>query len=73
MGRKLTLKIANYMIEKTIQIREKLTIKNLKIIIAKELNLGKDEIEAFGKNNVLKDHQKICETEIRNGDEIILN
>ena len=55
MGKKLTLRIANYMTEKTIHIREKLTIKNLKVIIAKELNIADEEIEAFGRNNVLID------------------
>ena len=49
MGRKLTLKVVNQEIEKTIRIREKLTIKNLKTIIVKELKLAGEEIKAIGE------------------------
>ena len=49
MGRKLTLKVVNQEIEKTIRIREKLTIKNLKTIIVKELKLAREEIKAIGE------------------------
>ena len=53
MGKKITLKIISQETEKTIRIREKLTIKNLKTIIIKELNLPNEEIKAFGEEDVL--------------------
>ena len=67
------MKISNCQNEKTIKIREKLTIKNLKTIITKELNLSKEWIEAFGEKDVLKDHQQIIDTELKDGDEIVIN
>ena len=53
MGKKITLKIANQEKEKYIKVREKLTIKNLKTIITRELNLPKEEIKALGEEGVL--------------------
>ena len=72
MGRKLTLKVIRQGTEKIIRVRENLTIKNLKIIIRKELKLEGEEIKALGKENELADHQKLKDTEVKDGDEIVI-
>ena len=37
------------------------------------MKLADEEIKAFGKEDALNDHQKIIDTEIEDGDEIIIN
>ena len=71
MGRSLTLKISNQNEELQIKMREKLTIGNLKAIIAKELGMSRVNMKLKLANAEVSWHKRLSDLGLKDGDILV--
>ena len=70
MGKKISLKLDDQEKEKTIKIRENLTINNLKAIIIGVLKLKKENIKIIHNRQELTGHRKLSDSGLEDGEKI---
>ena len=71
MGRSLTLKVSNHNEELQIKLREKLTIGNLKAIIAKELGMSSVNMKLKLANAEVTWHKRLIDLGLKDGDILV--
>ena len=67
MGKAITLKIITLDGEIKIKMREKLTINNLKLILANKMMISREEIKLMIDDNEASDHMRLTDQGLKDG------